>query len=729
MKRTISIIILLLVNLYAHPGNAEQVQLTPILPGISSTETVQPDQVTPSDLKKIEDAIKELEPEPEEQVSLEQPTDKDDETLSAFENFIAGKVPSEISTKILQFGYDLFRKSPSTFAPVTSVPVGPDYVIGPGDEIKITVWGKIDGNWNVTVSRDGNITLPRMGVIGIAGLTFEQMKDVLHKEFSRYYNGFEMNVTMGSLRTIRIYVVGNAHQPGAYTVSSLSTLVSSLFESGGPSKTGTMRDIQIKRNGKTVVHFDMYDFLLKGDKTKDLRLQPEDVIFIPPVGPLAGIAGNVKRPAIYELDDETRLLQLIDMAEGLTNTAFKGRFQMQRTENHKLRTLLEGDLLDLEENNEKDFLLKDGDLVKVFSVIEANNTVLLSGAVVNDGEFAIVPGKTKIKDIILKSGGVLYYSSDEAELTRVTVTQSGPVTELINIDISKALNDDPEHNIPLEINDYLFVRTVPEWNLYQTASISGEVKYPGNYTIQNGELLSSLIERSGGYTDGAYLRGTVFTRERVKVIQQQSLVQMADRLERELFAESSVAISTAISSEEIAAKKAEITSKKEFIGALKKIKATGRMTIRLAHLRVLKGSEFDIELEEGDRLHIPKKNSVVNVLGAVMSRGSFVYTNKLDYKDFINLAGGFTKYADKKSVYVLKVDGTAMHLSRGLLSWSDSKNRWDVAGFEEIQAIEPGDSIVVPEKFERIAWLRQIKDLTQILYQIAVSAAVIVDIY
>ena len=729
MKRTISIIILLLVNLYAHPGNAEQVQLTPILPGISSTETVQPDQVTPSDLKKIEDAIKELEPEPEEQVSLEQPTDKDDETLSAFENFIAGKVPSEISTKILQFGYDLFRKSPSTFAPVTSVPVGPDYVIGPGDEIKITVWGKIDGNWNVTVSRDGNITLPRMGVIGIAGLTFEQMKDVLHKEFSRYYNGFEMNVTMGSLRTIRIYVVGNAHQPGAYTVSSLSTLVSSLFESGGPSKTGTMRDIQIKRNGKTVVHFDMYDFLLKGDKTKDLRLQPEDVIFIPPVGPLAGIAGNVKRPAIYELDDETRLLQLIDMAEGLTNTAFKGRFQMQRTENHKLRTLLEGDLLDLEENNEKDFLLKDGDLVKVFSVIEANNTVLLSGAVVNDGEFAIVPGKTKIKDIILKSGGVLYYSSDEAELTRVTVTQSGPVTELININISKALNDDPGHNIPLEINDYLFVRTVPEWNLYQTASISGEVKYPGNYTIQNGELLSSLIERSGGYTDGAYLRGTVFTRERVKVIQQQSLVQMADRLERELFAESSVAISTAISSEEIAAKKAEITSKKEFIGALKKIKATGRMTIRLAHLRVLKGSEFDIELEEGDRLHIPKKNSVVNVLGAVMSRGSFVYTNKLDYKDFINLAGGFTKYADKKSVYVLKVDGTAMHLSRGLLSWSDSKNRWDVAGFEEIQAIEPGDSIVVPEKFERIAWLRQIKDLTQILYQIAVSAAVIVDIY
>ena len=728
MKKTICLIILLLVNLNVHTGNAEQIRLalTPILPGISSTETVQPEQLTPADLDKIEEAIKELETEKQE--SVEQPTVIVKDTVSEFEQFIAGKVPSEISTTISQFGYDLFLKPPSTFAPLTSVPVGPNYVIGPEDEIKITVWGKIDGNWDVTVSRDGNITLPRMGVIGVAGLTFEQMKDVLNKEFSRYYTGFEMNVTMGSLRTIRIYVVGNAQRPGAFMVSSLSTLVSSLFESGGPSKTGTMRDIQLKRSGETVANFDMYDFLLQGDKTKDLRLQPDDVIFIPPVGPLAGIAGNVNRPAIYELDDETRLLQLIDMAGGLTNTAFKGRVQVQRTENHKFRTLLEGDLLDMGENKEKDFLLKDGDLVKVFSVIETSNIVNLTGAVVNAGEFAIIPGKTKIKDVILKAGGVLYYSSDQAELTRVTVTQSGPVTELIDINISKALNDDPEHNIPLKINDYLFVRTVPEWDLYQKASITGEVKFPGSYTIKKGESLSSLIERAGGYTDSAYLRGTVFTRERVRAMQQQSLAQMAARLERELLPQASASIATAISSQEIEAKKVEIESKKEFIETLKKIKSIGRMSIRLAHLRVLKGSEYDIELEEGDSLHIPKKNSVVNVLGAVMSMGSFIYTNDFDYEDFINMAGGYTKYADDENVYVLKVDGTAMKLSSGFFSWNDPKNRWDVAGFEEIKEIEPGDSIIVPEKFDRIAWMREIKDLTQILYQIAVSAAVVVDI-
>jgi protein involved in polysaccharide export with SLBB domain len=728
MKKTILLIVLFLVALYAQIAHTQAIQLTPVLQGILNTESQQKqgqDAISPADTEEIKKIIK----QPVQEAPPAQAAEaKAEETTSEFERFIAGNMPLEVSTKINQFGYDLFLRPPSTFAPVTSVPVGPDYIIGPEDEIKITVWGKIEGNWAVKVSRDGNITLPKIGVIGIAGLTFEEMKEVIHKEISRYYTGFEMNVSMGALRTIRIYVVGNAQHPGAYTVSSLSTLVSSLFESGGPSKTGTMRDIQLKRSGETLVRFDMYDFLLKGDKTKDLRLLPEDVIFIPPVGPLAGIAGNVKRPAIYELKGEIRLLQLINMAGGLTNTAFKGRVQVQRTEDHKFRTMFEDDLLDMGSNGEKNFLLKDGDLVKVFSVVETNNIVNLAGAVVTQGEYAIKPGTTRIKDIILKAGGVQYYSSNQAELTRITVTQSGPVTEFIEIDISKALADDPEHNILLEINDNLFVRTVPEWNLSQKVTIEGEVKFPGSYTIKKGEPLSSLIKRAGGYTDSAYLRGAVFTRERVRDIQQQSLVQMAARLERELFAEASIKVSTAISAEEIAAKKVEITHKKEFIEALKKIKATGRMTIRLAHLRLLKGSEYDIELENEDNLLIPKKNSVVNVLGAVMSRGSFVYVKDMEYEDFIDMAGGYTKYADKDSVYVLKVDGSAMKLSSGLLNWNQSRNRWDVAGFEDTEEIEPGDSIVVPEKFERIAWLREIKDLTQILYQIAVSAAVVVDI-
>jgi protein involved in polysaccharide export with SLBB domain len=209
-----------------------------------------------------------------------------------------------ISTDLKQFGYDFFRRPPSTFAPADKIPVSPDYVIGPGDEIRVSLWGSIEGNFVSVVDRDGNINLPKVGTIYVAGLTFKELKEVLNKEFSKYFKNFEINVSMGQLKTIKVYVVGHAKAPGAYSVSSLSTLINALFEAGGPSKTGSMRDIQVKRNGKTIVHFDMYEFLLKGDKTKDIRLMPEDVIFIPPVGPLVAIAGSVKVPAIYELKDE-----------------------------------------------------------------------------------------------------------------------------------------------------------------------------------------------------------------------------------------------------------------------------------------------------------------------------------------------------------------------------------------------------------------------------------------
>ncbi|MBI4697422.1 MAG: SLBB domain-containing protein [Nitrospirae bacterium] len=652
------------------------------------------------------------------------------EKPSEIENFISGSTSSVISTNIKQFGYDLFRQSSSAFAPAANVPVGPDYVIGPGDEIKISVWGKIEGQWKVGVDRDGNISLPKIGTLGVTGLTFKELKDVLLKEFSKYYTGFEMNVSMGSLRTIRIYVVGNAENPGTYTVSSLSTLVNALFQVRGPNKTGTMRDIQVKRNGKTVVNFDMYDFLLKGDKTRDIRLMPEDVIFIPTVGPIVGIAGNVRNPAIYEIKGETRLLELIGMAGGLTSIAFKGRVQVQRIENNQFRNLFEGDLIDLEKNTDKNFSLQDGDLVRVFSVAETKNTITVTGAVAYPGDYGIVKGVTKIKDIISLAGGILYFASSDAELTRTTVSPLGPKTERFSLDIFKAMDGDPQHNLPLEINDYLFIRAVPEWRLYQTVAISGEIKFPGTYIIKKGERLASLIERAGGYTDKAYLRGAVFIRNSVRELQQKSLDEMIARLERELLAGGSIQVSTAVSAEEVESKKLEMQQKQEFIQSLRNLKATGRMTIRLAHLRLLKGSEYDIELEEGDNLYVPIRSSAVNVTGAVMSRGSFVYSERFDYKDYIEMAGGMAKYADTDNIYVLKVDGSAKKLSKGFFDWNASKSRWEVSALgEEPRDIEPGDSIVVPEKLERIAWLRETKDLTQIIYQIAVSAGVMIALF
>ena len=650
-------------------------------------------------------------------------------TISEFEQFISGRTPTTISTAIQQFGYNLFTRPPSTFAPVDKVPVGPDYVVGPGDELRITIWGNIEGQWTAIVDRDGNITLPKVGILGVTGLTFQELKDTLHKQLAKYYTNFEMNVSMGNLRTIRVYLVGNAVRPGAYTISSLSTLVNALFESGGPSKKGTMRDVQLKRRGKTVARFDIYDFLLKGDKTRDIRLMPEDVIFIPSVGPLVAIAGNIKNPAIYELKGESKLSDVLSMAGGLTATAFKGRVQVQRIENHKFRTIFEGDLIDIDRHLEKDFVVQDGDLVKVFAVVDTKNTIMISGPVANPGEYGITPGVTRIRDIIALSGGTLYYASKDAELTRIKVTQSGPQTERLPIDLSRAVQGDPQHNITMEINDYLFIRSVPEWDLYKTVTVGGEVKYPGVYTVQKGERLSSLLERAGGYTDKAYLRGAVFTRVRVRELQQKNLEEVSVRLERELLSAGASQMSAAVSREEIEAKRAEYEQKQKFIDTLKRLKATGRFTIRLAHLRLLKGSEYDIELEEGDILHIPSAINVVNVAGSTMFQGSFLYSENLSYKDYIEMSGGYTRNADESNVFILKADGSAMK-PKSSIFWNSNRSRWEIAALgETVKEVEPGDTVVVPEKIERVAWLRDIKDITQILANVALTAGVFKALY
>jgi len=243
--------------------------------------------------------------------------------------------------------------------------------------------------------------------------------------------------------------------------------------------------------------------------------------------------------------------------------------------------------------------------------------------------------------------------------------------------------------------------------------------------------LSSLIERAGGYTDEAYLRGAVFTRERVKAMQQKSIEEMADRLEKELLASSASAAATALSAEEIAGKKVEIEQKKNLIENMRKLKALGRMTIKLAHLRLLKGSEYDFELEDGDRLEIPQKSSTVGVVGAVMSQGAHVFSPKADYQDYINQSGGYSNYADTGKVYILKVDGSARRAYKGTINWNDKKERLELAAFSEAEAnyVEPGDVIAVPENFERIAWLREIRDITQILMNTAVAAGVVIKLF
>src|SRR5262245_49737020 len=254
-------------------------------------------------------------PEPGDAAPAPAPLPQARDDLSPIERLVAGST-REPNALLRQFGYDLFTRVPTTFAPVTDVPVGPDYVIGPGDNLNILLWGGVQEAYQVEVNRNGSVALPRLGVVQVWGLTLEQAQHLLQQRFSEFYADFRMAVTLGKLRTILVYVVGEVRQPGAYTISSLSTVINALFASGGPTKNGSLRRIQLVRRGRQIHTIDLYDLLLQGNKSQDAALQSGDTILVPLIGPVAGVAGNVKRPAIYDLDPGTTLQRLLYLAGG-----------------------------------------------------------------------------------------------------------------------------------------------------------------------------------------------------------------------------------------------------------------------------------------------------------------------------------------------------------------------------------------------------------------------------
>ncbi len=385
--------------------------------------------------------------------------------------------------------------------------------------------------------------------------------------------------------------------------------------------------------------------------------------------------------------ENSRVKDVILEAGGLTKDASLQKGEIFRTdENGRITQIYFNVDLAMAEDPEENVLLQDRDRIVIHSIWEKKNkqTVSVEGDVNNPGQYPLTRDM-HISDLVFAAGNVLESAYlEEAEISSYIIDKGKSVkVDYKTINLLSAMEKDPLHNLVLKPYDRVFVKRIPEWQEKRFVTISGEVNFPGKYIIKKGERLVSLIERAGGYTDKAYLRGAIFTRESIRELQEKSLVDMIERLERELLTEGSMQVSAALSTEEIEAKKVELEQRQKFITSLKKLKANGRMSIRLAHLRLLKGSEYDIELEEEDKLHIPAKNSVVNVTGAVMSRGSFVYSGQLDYKDYLQMAGGYTKYADEDNVYVLKVDGTAMKISRGLFKWNIFESRWELTPFKQ----------------------------------------------
>ena len=294
------------------------------------------------------------------------------------------------------FGQSLFVSPPSTFSPVDRMQVPSDYIIGPGDELQIRIWGQVEANLRVSVDRAGQIYIPQVGEISLAGVHYGELEDRLRREVSKVFKNFNLTANMGRLRSIQVLVVGNARYPGTYTISSLSTLINAIFASGGPSAQGSLRHIQVRRDNATVTDFDFYDLLVKGDKSKDVRLQPGDVIYFPHVGPLVAISGSVNTPAIYEVKDDSTLQDLIETAGDLSTVADTGRITIDRVVDHQARQALEFPY----DPQSRAVPLKDGDIVRVLSIVPRfENTVTLRGNVANPGHYPWKPGM-RVRDLI-----------------------------------------------------------------------------------------------------------------------------------------------------------------------------------------------------------------------------------------------------------------------------------------------------------------------------------------
>ncbi len=714
--------------------------------------------------------------------------------------------------KLLQFGYSFFRAEVDPFAAMNDIPVGPDYLLGTGDRINLTVWGSIDGSYQLEVNRNGELVIPKVGPIKVAGVSFGQLPQLLTGQLSRIFRNYQLSVTMGKLRMIKVYVVGDVNSPGDYNISSMSTLLNALSAAGGPTRNGTLRSIAIKRDGKLVDTVDLYEFFLKGDKSRDIRLQPGDTVFVPTIGPVAGITGNVRRPAIFELKNEKTLKDLLALADGIVPTGYLQRLQISRVDAYEKKSVTDVNLDPKTAGKDLDTLataipIKDMDLVKIFPIDSTvRGYARLSGYVLRPGDYAVKPGMTlrdllppdnllpeyhqsvgslirlvppdlhpevtmihpanaaagkpgfnldvqefdtiriysrwemeemprvringdvqkpgeyrllegmTVRDLLYTAGNVKMTAFlKNAEIARMRRTGDNVTMTTMVIDLGRALDKDPKHNLLLEPFDELSVRRIPSWaeETERYVTISGEILFPGTYPIIKGEHLSDILRRAGGFTDRSYLRGAKLTRRSVRELQQKRMDEVLVRAERDITQKQATVAAAATSKEELDGTKAALDALQKNTERLKIAKAEGRVVIHLNQGQELKDSEYDLLMEGGDTFDVPSRPSVVNILGTVYNPSSFVYLPNRSLSSYLDLSGGTTIEAETSDMYVIRADGSVF-----------SRQQTFFGGFLSSQ-LEPGDTLVVPQKLEKTAWMREIKDWTQILANLAITAGTV----
>jgi protein involved in polysaccharide export with SLBB domain len=756
-----------------------------------------------------------------------------------FEQMVADSVGRPLPL----FGQALFLQPPSTFSPVDWMQVPTDYIIGPGDELQIRVWGQVQANLRVIVDRSGQVYIPQVGQVSVAGIHYGDLEKHLKDEISKIFRNFNVTANLGRLRSLQVIVVGNARYPGTYTISSLSTLINAIFASGGPDAQGSLRNIQVRRDGKTITDFDFYDLLIKGDKSKDVRLQPGDVLYYPHVGPLVAISGSVNTPAIYEMKEDSTLKELIEVAGDLSTVADTNKITVDRFTNHQARQTLEFPY----DDQSRALPLKDGDIVRVFSIVPRfEDTVTLRGNVANPGRYAWKPGM-RVRDLIPNAQALLTrrYWRDRAAIVNGRATeypvrrQSKPAngtnrnqqqngtnpngttpsgaptpdmadsegnyippyaydstnavsstpaagalaaqnaqdatgkpgdqkadnqqssattgdnfesptvrnvaedvrryapeinwdyaiiqrvnpedltSKLIWMSPRKAiLENDEASNLELKPGDIVTIFSqrdisVPQVDRSQYVIIEGEVMRPGVYKLEMGETLRSVLQRAGGLSTDAYVYGAQLTRESARLKEQKSLDELANTMDLQV-RQTAVSVAASTSPGELPQL---LAAQQGILAQLHNARATGRVSLPVRP-RDHRITDFpDIIMEDNDRLTIPHTPSTVSVVGNVYNPGSFIYERHNTTGAYLDLAGKGKPMSDLHHAFVLRANGVVVAANNVNGVFTGSK-------FDRLR-LYPGDQIVVPYKLPTGAFVRGLKDWTQILSQMAITGAVI----
>ncbi len=748
---------------------------------------------------------------PRETVSSAQKLSKTVEPMTRVET--GGEL---VDTHLKPFGYGLFANAPTTYVPYASVPVSGDYLLGPGDSLDILFYGKVNSAFSLEINREGFVDFPELGPVGVAGLTYAEAKEMLRARIAAQIIGTQVSISMGALRSIQIFVLGEAFKPGAYTVSSLSTITNALISCGGISDIGSLRNIQLKRQGKMVAMLDLYDLLLLGDTTHDLRLRAADVIFIPTVGARASVGGEVLRPAIYELKGNESVEELVDLAGGLSPRAFVHSSKLQRIDISGFLTVVD---LNLNSPEGREFKLSDGDHLSISGITDYKKDIItLSGAVRHEGDVAWRPDlrlidvisngkllmpdaylgqavlvsemadKPNIKVVLvnlekalkdpLSEHNVLLHSRDQiiffqryqnraetlapyveqlerqakvGEVSKVVVSKGTvrfpgkyPLTErmtvndlitlsggmlesgysksaeIASMDLSNAdramstikvidLKDDA--SLFLKPMDHVIFRKAPDFKVIETVTLKGEFVFPGTYVIQRGETLSSVVRRAGGISENAFVEGSVFLRESLRLREEAELERLALLMEQQQKAKQFKDKDSTVSASLAADSSDSVMSVLQ--DSLSQAEASGRLVINFSD--IMKGFSEDPILQNNDRLFVPTAAQEVTVIGEVQRPMSHFYDKNLSLNDYLKKSGGLTVLADKGRTFTVRANGEAVMPRRGPLNLMKSN----------LSIIHPGDTIVVPlnQSDNKLRGLPLLSEVSTVIYQLSLGAA------